>query len=123
MIDSVRFVSVTVTDIDAAMHFYADVLGFRVVRETPLPGGNRFVMLAPAGGGANLVFSLPLPGHEHAPARNIALGSDDVAGTYADLSAKGVEFPRLPATTPWGGVEAAFVDPYGNTFLLQEGGL
>lgn len=123
MITNVRFASVTVTDIDEAMRFYTETLGLPVVRETPLPGGNRFVMLGLSGGGSNLVFSMPLPGQEHTPTRNIALGADDVQATFEELSAKGVEFARPPAQTPWGGVEAAFVDPFGNTFMVQEGGL
>lgn len=123
MITNLRFVSVTVTDIDEAMSFYVDTLGLKVLRETPLPGSNRFVMLSLPQSGTNLVFSMPLPGQEHVPARNFALGSDDVQATYEELSAKGVEFPRVPAQTPWGGVEAAFVDPFGNTFMLQQGGM
>lgn len=123
MITNLRFVSVTVTDIDEAMRFYVDTLGLKVVRETPLPGGNRFVMVALPEGGSNLVFSMPLPGQDHVAARNIALGADDVQATFEEMAARGVEFSRTPAQTPWGGVEAAFVDPFGNTFMLQEGGM
>lgn len=122
MITRMRFASVTVTDIDEALAFYRDALGFRVVRETPLPGGNRFVMAMPPAGGTALVFSMPLPGQEHAPSRNISFGADDVQATHDELVAKGVVFVRPPAATPWGGVEAAFADPFGNTFMLQEGG-
>lgn len=122
MITSMRFASITVTDIDEALAFYRDTLGFRIVRETPLPGGNRFVMAEPPAGGTALVFSMPMPGQEHVPSRSIAFGADEVQPTYEALVAKGVSFPRPPAATPWGGVEAAFADPFGNTFMLQEGG-
>ena len=62
MISRIRFVSVTVTDIDLALDFYLNKLGFQVRVEMPLPAGNRFVMVVPPEGGASLVFSLPLPG-------------------------------------------------------------
>jgi phosphoserine phosphatase RsbU/P len=123
MITRIRYVSITVTDLDQAMEFYGSKLGFRVLVEMPLPGNNRFVMVAPPEGGSNLVFSLPLPGRTHTPSTAISFETGDVQATYEQLSAKGVEFPRPPAKTSWGGVEAQFVDPFGNSFLLQQGGL
>ncbi len=122
MISRMRFVGVTVTDVDQAMEFYVDKLGFRVQIEMPLPGNNRFVMVAPPDGGSSLVFSLPGPGQTHVPASNISFETDDVTATYDELRAKAVEFSREPAKTPWGGVEAMFVDPFGNKFLLHQGG-
>ncbi len=123
MITKMRYASITVTDLDQAMDFYVNKLGFQVRVEMPIPGGNRFVMVAPAQGGANLVFSLPLPGRSHTPSSYISFETNDVQSTYTELVAKGVDFPRPPAKTAWGGVEALFTDPFGNSFLLQEGGL
>ncbi len=123
MINRMRYASITVTDIDRAIDFYLNVLGFDKLVEMPIPGGNRFVMVAPAGGGSALVFSLPLPGRSHVPSTYISFEADDVDATYHELAAKGVEFSRPPAKTAWGGVEAMFVDPFGNSFLLQQGGL
>ena len=122
MINKMRFASVTVTDIDKAVDFYVSVLGFSVVIEMPLPGGNRFVMVAPPGGGSNLVFSLPMPGRTHAPSAAIAFETGDVKATFDELSGKGVEFSRPPVKTAWGGVEATFLDPFGNSYMLQQGG-
>ncbi len=123
MISRMRFVSITVIDIDQALEFYVDKLGFRVQVEMPLPGGNKFVMVALPGGGSSLVFSLPLPDQAHVPASGISFEADDVAATYNELRARDVEFSRDPAKTPWGGVEAVFVDPFGNSFMLHQGGL
>ena len=123
MINKMRFASITVTDIGKAVDFYVKVLGFQVVVEMPLPGGNQFVMVAPPGSGSNLVFSLPMPGRLHTPLAAIAFETDDVQATFDELSAKGVAFPRPPAKTPWGGVEATFLDPFGNSYMLQQGGL
>ena len=122
MISRMRFASITVTDINKAVEFYVDKLGFTVQVEMPLPGGNQFVMVAPRDGGSSLVFSLALPGQTHSPASNISFETNDVSVTYDELRARGVEFSREPAKTPWGGVEAMFLDPFGNRFLLQQGG-
>lgn len=123
MISKMRFVSITVTDIDQALDFYTGKLGFRLLRQMPLPDGNQFVMVQPAEGGSNLVFSLPIPGRPHAPAVAISFETADVNATCAELTAKGVQFTRQPTRTPWGGWEAAFVDPSGNSYMLHEGGL
>ncbi len=123
MITKMRYASITVTDIQQAMDFYTGKLGFRVLVEMPLPGDNKFVMVSLPGGGSNLVFSLPLPGRSHQPSNYISFESEDVQATYEALAAKGVEFQRPPEKTRWGGVEALFVDPFGNSYLLQQGGL
>lgn len=123
MITRMRYTSITVTDIGAALDFYVATLGFKVLVQMPLPGDNQFVMVAPPEGGSNLVFSLPLPGREHVASTSVAFESDDVQGTYEELVARGVEFVRAPDRTPWGGIEAMFADPFGNRFMLQQGGL
>jgi catechol 2,3-dioxygenase-like lactoylglutathione lyase family enzyme len=123
MISGIRFVRVTVTDIDSAKDFYVNKLGFRVLVEMPLPGGNQFVMVTPASAGTSLVFSMPMPGQEHVAFSNIAFETDDVRATHKELVAEGVEFLKPPAETPWGGVEAVFADPFDNNFMLQQGGM
>ncbi len=123
MITKMRYVSITVTDIDQAIDFYVGKLGFLVLVEMPISGGNRFVMLALPQGGTHLVFSLPLPGRSQSLTSSISFETEDIQSTYEELNAKGVEFSRPPAKTTWGGVEAMFVDPFGNSFLLQQGGL
>ncbi len=122
MITGIRFVGITVTDLDQAIDFYVNRLGFAVRIEMPLPEGNRFIMLSLPGGGAHLVMSLPLGEKPHTPTSSISFETEDVQSTYEALSAKGVEFTRLPTKTVWGGVEALFTDPFGNSFLLQQGG-
>ncbi len=123
MINKIRYASITVTNIDRAIDFYINLLGFRKLVEMPLQSGNSFVMVAPPGGGSNLVFSLPTPGKSHILTSSISFEADDVESTYHELTTRGVEFSRPPSKTTWGGVEAVFVDPFGNSFLLQQGGL
>jgi catechol 2,3-dioxygenase-like lactoylglutathione lyase family enzyme len=123
MINRIRFIGITVTDIHQALDFYVSKLGFRVVRQMPLPGDNQFVMVAPHDDGSQLVFSLPAPGRTHLPNSTISFETGDVRATCTELTEWGVKFTRQPAQTPWGGWEAVFVDPFENSFMLQEGGL
>ncbi len=68
-------------------------------------------------------MSLSLPGRSHTASSSISFETEDIQATYTELAGKGVKFQRQPAKTPWGGQEALFIDPFGNSFLLQQGGL
>lgn len=102
MIARMRYASITVTDIGAALEFYVATLGFKVLVQMPLPGDNQFVMVAPPEGGSTLVFSLPLPNREHAASTSIAFETDGVQGTYEKLVPQGVEFVRTPGSNAVG---------------------
>jgi predicted enzyme related to lactoylglutathione lyase len=48
----------------------------------------------------------------------ISLQVENMDDTFADLTAKGVEFTAPPEKQPWGGTIAHFKDPAGNTLTL-----
>lgn len=116
-----RFASLFISDEERAIDFYTNKLGFKLVAQTPLPWGGRFLMFAPPGGGANLVLSKPIPGAPGQPGgqTNIAWEVDDLVAKYEELKAKGVEFPKPPTKQPWGGMQAFFADPDGNVMQLH----
>jgi len=121
-----RFASLSVSDEDRALDFYVNKLGFQLLRDHPTDFGSRFLMFEPSGGGTKLVVSKPIPGRpeQHVGGfSNIAWEVDDVEATYEALRARGVEFTQEPTRRFWGGFEAIFVDPDGNAFLLQQGGM
>ena len=124
MITSVHFTGVWISDSDRAYDFYVNKLGFTVAQDRNLGGGNRFLMVVPPGGGAALTVCKPMPGMADVRIggmTTIAFNCDDVQATYEELTAKGVQFPKPPAKAPWGGLEATFVDPDGNAFMLHQG--
>lgn len=122
-----RFATLFVSDEDQAIDFYVNKLGFNLIGDNPTPFGTRFVMFAPPEGGAKLVVTKPVPGMQGAGQvggfSNISWGASNVQETYERLKEKGVEFVEPPKKTHWGGVEARFADPFGNVFMLQEGGI
>lgn len=120
MIKKIQYASITVTDIEQAKDFYVNKLGFRLQVENPIPGGNKFVLVTPKEGDASIVFTLPFPNQNHKPGFGTAFITDSVEKTYEELRKQGVAFTKEPAKTPWGGMEAFFVDPFGNTFMLHE---
>ena len=44
-VTGIRTVSVPVNDQDAALRFYTDTLGFKLLRDSPTPGGSRWIDL------------------------------------------------------------------------------
>lgn len=84
-------VLVPVADQDAAIAFYTDKLGFTLVADMPFGDGERWVEVAPPGGGATLAL---VPGTAHYPTgrmTGVALGSSDPRGDHAALRGSGVD--------------------------------
>ncbi|WDL99057.1 VOC family protein [Alicyclobacillus sp. ALC3] len=115
----VRFVSIPVSDQDRSLAFYRDKLGFEVVTDQPFGGGQRWIELRPPGSETLVVLFTP-PGREAAVGtfQNVAFTSDDVMAEYEALAARGVEFVEPAGRSDWGGMQAIFRDPDGNTFVL-----
>jgi phosphoserine phosphatase RsbU/P len=142
---SIHAVRVYVRDVDRSLRFYVDQLGFRLVVDTRLQSGERWVAVSPPDGTAILALVAPSPrSAEHkliGRATQVVLITEDVTGRFHEWSRKGVRFtsaPRLrrikyePESGPapssprllgeqtpiWGGVFARFRDLDGNTFSL-----
>ena len=121
MINRMNTTGVWVDDGDKAYDFYANKLGFKVLKDMKLGEGGRFIMVVPPGGGTTLCVTTPMPGMVDAQVgvqTPIVWETDDIRATYEDLNAKGVEFPQEPTQQFWGGLEATFKDSAGNLFKL-----
>ena len=116
----IGYVNIGVRDLDRAVAFYRDVLGFELLFADPQfhyasfsVGGLTF------GVAASEVdhFSGTAPGNRHT---GIGLVVADVDAAAKELMEKGVPFPMLPAQQPWGGYMGIFGDPDGNLFYLDQ---
>ncbi|GAC1435917.1 MAG: VOC family protein [Solirubrobacteraceae bacterium] len=90
-ITQVRRVMVPVKDQDAGIAFYRDRLGFTVLVDTPFGDGDRWVEVAPEGGGVSLALVPPRGQFQPGVMTGIALGSPDPRGDYAELRDQGVD--------------------------------
>jgi catechol 2,3-dioxygenase-like lactoylglutathione lyase family enzyme len=84
-------VMVPVSSQDEAIAFYTDKLGFSLAADVPFGDGERWVEVAPPGGGAAL--ALVPPRGEYQPGRmtGIALESADPRADHAELKDGGVD--------------------------------
>lgn len=119
-------VTLVVRDYDEAIAYFTDALGFRLVEDTPLDGGKRWVVVAPDGGGSGLLLAQAASPQQEAAIGNqtggrvaFFLHSDDFWRDYERMQARGVRFLQQPRREAYGTV-VVFSDLYGNQWDLVE---
>lgn len=120
MITHVHSAGISVKDQDAALDFYVNKLGWEVRIDQMMGEEERYLTVAPKGGQTQVALMKNDGTAKHWFA--IALVADDLDATYAELSAKGVEFTMPVTEMPWGDKGAEIVDLDGNKFYINEGG-
>lgn len=120
-ITQVGRVMVPVSDQDAAIAFYTEILGFSLVADVAFGDGGRWVEVAPPGGGAPL--ALVAPQGEYQPGRmtGIALVSLDPRADHAELKKRGVDVDELMGGDGTVPLMFFFRDNDNNHFMAVEG--
>ena len=116
-----ELVPLPVSDVDRAIAFYADQLGFHKDFDVQPSEGVRVVQLTPEGSGCSVGFGTGLDVYAGEPGsiRGLHLVVEDIAEARAELVGRGVEVGEIQDFG--GGVKGAdFCDLDGNTFELQE---
>jgi predicted enzyme related to lactoylglutathione lyase len=116
-----ELVPVSVVDIDGAKTFYAERLGFTVDVDVRPADGVRVVQLTPSGSACSIVLGagLPMIAMEPGSLRGLHLVVRDIAAAREVLTGRGLEVGEIDEQAQ--GVKyAAFSDPEGNTWTLQE---
>jgi catechol 2,3-dioxygenase-like lactoylglutathione lyase family enzyme len=112
---------VGVSDLDAAQHFYGEVLGLALKDERP------FALVGDVGGTMLRITEVPEPAA--APYTVLGWSVPDIAATVDELTARGVVFTRYDFmdqdergiwTAPGGARIAWFLDPDRNNLSLTE---
>jgi catechol 2,3-dioxygenase-like lactoylglutathione lyase family enzyme len=119
-LNNLEVVSVPVSDQDTAKRFYAGQLGFTVVMDSVFGEGMRWVMLRPPGSRTRITLVTWFDTMPAGSLRGTVLGCDDLEGTLAELSARGVTFhEEAIQEAPWGRWKT-FDDPDGNGWIVQQ---
>lgn len=129
---TLQYVHVTVDDVDQAIAFYRDALGFDVAMDVG-GGEQRWVTLGvPAQPGLSIVLSPPAAGRSpedaEAMARLLAKGvlpmvvfaTNDLDATFERAVEAGAEVLQEPKQQDWGPRDAAFRDPAGNQVRVSQ---
>ncbi|MFI9384634.1 VOC family protein [Kutzneria sp. NPDC052558] len=132
----IEVLTLPVTDVDRALRFYTDQVGFALdVDYGPHPRF-RVVQLTPPGSAASVQFGVGLTDADPGSSRDNYLVVSDIEAAHRELSARGVPVTPLrhKASSDWQGDFAPgpdpqrrsyatfldFADPDGNTWTIQE---
>jgi catechol 2,3-dioxygenase-like lactoylglutathione lyase family enzyme len=127
MAQTLGHIALVVRNYDEALSFFIDILGFRLIEDTDLGGGKRWVLVAPPGSrGTSLLLARAATPEQESRIGNqtggrvfLFLYTDDFWRDYNAYVAKGITFVRPPAEEPYGTV-AVFEDLYGNRWDLVQ---
>lgn len=117
MFKYVHSTGLVVDDIDVALTFFVETLGFEKRIDNVVDGGFRFVTVAPRGAQTDIGFNLRSE-EDDVKTPPIALIVDDVDAVCDLLRAKQVEITYGPADEAWGARGAVFKDPFGNELYI-----
>ncbi|WP_371327697.1 VOC family protein [Humibacillus sp. DSM 29435] len=116
-----ELIPLPVSDVDRAIGFYADQLGFTLNHDVQPSEGVRVVQLTPQGSGCSVGFGTGLDVYAGEPGsvRGLHLVVEDLTEARTELLRRGVEVGEIHDFG--GGVRgASFSDPDGNSIELQE---
>lgn len=116
-------VTYLVRDLDEAVAFFVDALGFVLREDEARPGGSRWVVVAPDADDSTPGLRLAPAGQDDPLGRQAGQGvgfflqTSDFAAQHARMTAAGVTFLEEPRHEPYGTV-AVFADPNGQRWDL-----
>jgi catechol 2,3-dioxygenase-like lactoylglutathione lyase family enzyme len=136
---SVEVITIPVSDVDRALRFYKDQLGFHLDVDYSPKDGFRVVQLTPPGSGCSIQIGKGLTDARAGSVSNLYLVVPDLEATRSQLLERDVAVSPIRHKTPIGawhggfapGLDpargdyasfASFSDPDGNRWVLQERG-
>lgn len=121
MITGFSHVYLPVPDIDAAVRFYTDNLGFRLLRKWRAGDGPEAAYVELGGILLEIVFGPGGAGADDRARRRFGLVVDDLDAMLAELRARGVEVAAEPfEPRSFWGRQATIRDPFGYEVALRQ---
>ena len=119
----IRSVSVYVNDVDRALDFYTNKLGFHKHDDSVFPYEGRdlrWVTVTIGDSGIDLVLIKGFAGwtpESVGKSPGIVFSVEDIVGTFKQLEANGVTITEQPNGQEWG-LQGQFVDSEGNSYVV-----
>ena len=113
-----ELVALPVSDVDRAIAFYVDQVGFNLDYDHKVSPELRFVQLTPRGSACSIAIGLGVTEAEPGSVVGMQVVVDDADAAHADLVAHGVDASEVQEF-PWGRF-TFFADPDGNRWAVQQ---
>ena len=114
-----ELVPVPVSDVDRALAFYVETVGFTLDHDHRVGEGLRFIQLTPPGSSCSVTIGEGIAA-DMVPGslRGLQMVVPDIERAHGELEARGVPVSGVE-DLPWGRF-VYFSDPDGNSWALQE---
>jgi predicted enzyme related to lactoylglutathione lyase len=112
-----ELVAVPVSDVDRAIAFYSEQVGFNLDHDHRVSDTMRFVQLTPPGSACSITVGTGIMETEPGSVQGLQLVVPDIQAAHDHLVARGVEASDVQ-TFPWGDF-VFFSDPDGNGWAVQ----
>jgi predicted enzyme related to lactoylglutathione lyase len=114
----IELVPLTVSDVDRAVEFYGNQVGWNVDHDQTVHEGLRFVQVTPPGSACSVCFGIGLDMLPDGHRQMIQVVVEDADQALAYLRERGVACEGVD-DQPWGRF-VRFEDPDGNRWALQQ---
>ncbi|WP_027501901.1 glyoxalase superfamily protein [Rhodococcus sp. UNC363MFTsu5.1] len=118
-----QLVPLPVADVERAKSFYVDKAGFTLDHDHSAGDQFRVVQLTPPGSACSICFGIGIVDTTPGSVKGLHLVVDDIHGARAELAGRGVEMGEVEEMGAPGKPTvsyAAFTDPDGNSWTLQQ---
>ncbi len=117
-ITSFEIISVPVSDPQRSKQFYQELLGFTLVRESPMGPGQTWIQLVPPGCATTIALVTWFDAMPPGSLQGVMLNVSDINADHDLLSRRGLALSAIHEE-PWGRY-STFKDPDGNGWILRE---
>lgn len=114
----IELVQIPVTDVDRAIDFYVNKVGFVLDHDHQVNEQIRFVQLTPKGSACSVVLGTGVGDMKPGTQKNLQMVVADTQVAHDELLKNGVEVSDVNEM-PWG-IFTYFSDPDGNSWALQQ---
>ncbi len=114
----IELVPLAVTDVDRAVEFYGETVGWHVDHDQVVSPELRFVQVTPPGSACSICFGTGLEMMPEGSSQFIQVVVDDADEALAHLRGRGIACEGVDEQ-PWGRF-VYFADPDGNRWALQQ---
>lgn len=114
----IELIHVPVSDVDRAIEFYVERLGFTLDVDSRVGDSMRFVQVTPPGSACSIAFGEGIHDAEPGTQRGIQVVVADAEAAHRELVERGIDAPAVQVL-PWGSF-TSFRDPDGNAWTIQQ---
>lgn len=114
----IELVAISVTDVDRAIAFYTDTIGFNLDHDHTVSDDVRFVQLTPPGSACSIMLGVGVTEAQPGSVKGTMMVVADIEAARSELVERGAEVSEVDLQA-WGSF-VYFSDPDGNSWAVQQ---